>query len=113
GGVYYYLQYQKTQQLLKNPTLAAQVEVQTTIDKVAKLMELPKDEEPTLATVTDIKKLNDQRFFRNGRNGDKVLIYTKAQKAILYDPGTDKIIEVESINIGQPTITPAQIRVAL
>ncbi|KKT87549.1 MAG: hypothetical protein UW89_C0024G0001, partial [Parcubacteria group bacterium GW2011_GWB1_45_10] len=33
--------------------------------------------------------------------GDKVLIFSTSQKAILYDPVNDIIVEVAPINIGQ------------
>src|ERR1017187_9086354 len=85
GGFYYYSQYTKAQQILKNPTLSAQLEVENLINRVGQLIDLPKDEKPTVATVSDIKKLKDQPFFANAKNGDKVLIYTSAKKAILYD----------------------------
>ena len=100
-GVYFYLQYQKTQQLLKNPSLAAQVEAQTLVARVGRLMDLPKGEQPTIATVSDVTKLQGQSFFRNAKNGFKVLIYTKARKAILYDPKGDKIVEVTSLTLAQ------------
>lgn len=63
------------------------------IKSVGMLMDLP-DEEPTVATVSDVEKLKDQDFFSRAQNGDKVIIFPKAQKAILYRPATDKIIEV-------------------
>jgi len=108
-GIYYFLQYQKTQQLLKNPSLAAQVESQSLVAKVGRLMDLPEGEQPTIATVSDVTKLQDQSFFKNAKNGDKVLIYTKAKKAILYDPKEDKIVEVTVLAL-EPTATPANIQ---
>ncbi len=106
-GIYYYLQFDKAQKLLKNPSLAAQNEQQSLIDKVGKLIDLPKDEQPTIATVSDVTKLKDQKFFAKAKNGYKVLIYSKSQKAILYDPKANKIIEVGPINIGE-TANPPQ-----
>jgi len=106
-GAYYYLQYQKTQQLLKNPSLAAQVEAQTLVARVGRLMELPQCEQPTIATVSDVTKLQGQSFFRKAQNGFKVLIYTKARKAILYDPKGDKIVEVTSLALEQPASASA------
>lgn len=67
------------------------------IAEIKKFMLLPEDEEPTLATVSDREKLHGQPFFAKAENGDKVLIYTKAQKAILFRPSINKIIEVTSL----------------
>ena len=83
--------------LKKNPNMIAQQETQQLIDKVGKLMELPKDETPTVATVTDKEKVKEKAFFKNTENEDKVLIYVKAEKAILYRPSTNKIIGVTSV----------------
>ncbi|NTW26931.1 MAG: LytR C-terminal domain-containing protein [Candidatus Moranbacteria bacterium] len=79
------------------------VETDEIIIKVGKLMELPSNEIPTLATVTDKEKMKEQPFFAKSENGDKVLIYTKAQKAILYRPSLNKIVEVMQLSISKPT----------
>lgn len=79
------------------------VETDEIIVKVGKLMELPNGEIPTLATVTDKDKMKEQPFFAKAENGDKVLIYTKAQKAILYRPTLNKIVEVMQLSISKPT----------
>lgn len=91
---------QKQVQKLSNPTEQAKLEQQQLTAKVAKLTVLPQGETPTVATVTDITKLQDQPFFANAQNGDKVLIYTKAKKAILYRPSTNKVINIAPVNIG-------------
>jgi hypothetical protein len=110
GGGYLYYNYQSSQKELQklkgNPQTVARGEIQDVKAKVSELMELPQNEEPTLATVTDINKLKNQEFFSQAVNGDKVLIYTKTSKAILYRPRTNKIIEVASVNLGQ-TQSPA------
>lgn len=75
-------------------------EAAAVVERVGKLMILPTDETPTIATVSDPAKLRDQKFFTNAKEGDKVLIYTHAGKAILYDPAANKIVEVAPINLG-------------
>ncbi len=80
---------------------------------MGRLITLPEGEEPTVATITDIEKLKDQTFFQKAKNGDKVIIYTNAKKAILYDPIARKIIDVAPVNIGTPSASAAQARIAL
>jgi hypothetical protein len=75
------------------PTEVAQTEVESITQKVGLLMDIP-NETPTIASISDASKLRDQQFFVKAMNDDKVLIFTKAQKAILYRPSTNKIIEV-------------------
>lgn len=77
-----------------------QEEVKQLVLEVGKLIDLPIGEDPTLATVTDVEKLRSQPFFQKAQNGDKVLIYSLAKKAILYRPSDKKIIDVAPINIG-------------
>ena len=60
-------------------------------------MLLPQNETPTLATVSDLHALEGQAFFKNAKEGDKVLMYLRSQRAILYRPSIDRIIEVGPI----------------
>ncbi len=78
-----------------------QKEADRLVSQVGKLIALPSDEKPTVATITDIDKLKDQPFFKNAKNGDKVLIYTNAKKAILYRESENRIVEVGAVNINQ------------
>ncbi|OGZ52643.1 MAG: hypothetical protein A3B25_00405 [Candidatus Ryanbacteria bacterium RIFCSPLOWO2_01_FULL_48_26] len=81
-----------------------QAEVKAIVQKVGQLILLPGGEDPTLATVVDPERLKDQPFFAQASAGDKVLIYTKAKKAVLYNPTLNKIIEVAPITIGNPGV---------
>ena len=71
------------------------------VDAVSKLMLLP-NETPTLAVVSDLEKLKGQAFFANAKQGDIVLMFAHAQKAVLYSPALNKIIEVAPITNTQP-----------
>ena len=104
SAIYFYLQYRQTQDQL---TKSAQSNEQAAlISEVGKLILLPSGEQPTVATVSDITRLKGQPFFAHARNGDKVLIYTKAQEAILYDPIANKIVEVGPISLTHVSSTP-------
>lgn len=80
-------------------------ETEELVKEIGKVMELPEGETPTLATVQDKSKLQDQDFFKKAENGDKVLVYMTAKKAILYRPSTKKIIEVSPVNMDGVTTT--------
>ncbi len=84
-----------------------QKDVNALLEKIGKLIVLPVDEKPVIATVTDPSKLKSQAFFANTQVGDKVIIYPQAKKAILYNPSLNKIVEVAPLNIGQPAETNA------
>lgn len=93
-GGYFYVQYKKALEktVTDNPS-----ESQVLGQKIRQFVELPVDEDPTIAEVKDLEKLKGQAFFSFAQNGDKVLIYSKNKKAVLYRPGTEKIIEVTSL----------------
>ncbi len=94
-----------------NPNAASQAEVKSLVSKVGRLMVLPEGETPTIATVSDPEALKDQAFFAEAKKGDKVLIYSNAKKAILYDPEMDKIITIAPLNTDTtktPTVTPVE-----
>lgn len=96
-AVFFYNEYSV---LKENPNKAAQEEINKLVAQVSKLIVLPDGETPTLATVSNPDRLKDQPFFAKAKTGDKVLIYTNSKKAILYNPETNKIVEVAPINIG-------------
>ena len=99
--------YKKSQALAVNPQKVAQEENQKLIDAIGKLVLLPAGETPTIDTVTDSAKLKSQQaFFARSTDGDKVLIYTHALKAIMYRPSTNQIVEIAPLVIGSPN-TPA------
>lgn len=96
-SIYFYRQFSVIKQ---DPNAISKAEVKTLTEKVGRLIVLPKDEDPTIATVSDPEALKDQTFFADAKKGDKVLIYTNAKKAILYDPTLNKIITVAPLTIG-------------
>lgn len=105
---YFYSRYKAEHAKLANPTEAAKEEAKANLEKVRALILLPKDEEPTVATVTDPTKLQGQAFFANAEKGDILIIYTGAKRAIIYRPGANLIVNVASINIDNSASVSAQ-----
>jgi len=108
-SVFFYYRYQATKKLLRTPAQVIQEDKSKLLKEVEALIELPKGEDPIVATVTDKRKVKDQPFFAKAENGDRVIIYPKAKKAVLYRPSTKKIIEFSPVNIGaaiQSSLTP-------
>ena len=98
-SVYFYSQYKSSQ----GSVAGTSDETKKLKKRVGKLIDIPTDEDPAVATVNDVTKLRDQPFFSRAKNGDKVLVFAKAKKAILYDPIANKIIEVGPITLPTPT----------
>jgi uncharacterized membrane protein len=99
---------QQLSSLQNNPAIKDQVDAQDTINKVSALVNVPTDETPTVATVTDLSQLKNQPFFANAQVGDKVVIYQNAKEAILYRPSNNKIIQIAPLNTSQQTQAQAQ-----
>ena len=93
---------------LTNPEEAAKEEVRVLTEKVAMLVDVPKGETPTLATVNDPAKLKEQAFFTDAQGGDKVLVFVQAKRAILYRPSTGKVVQVANVSVTEPAGTTPQ-----
>jgi hypothetical protein len=104
-GGYFYYQFRK---LKSNPNAQVEKEAQDLLSQVAKIYLIPTGEEPTIATVSDPNALKNQSFFTQSQKGDKVLIFTKAGRAVLYRPSIDKIIETAPINNSNNEQSPTQ-----
>ncbi len=107
--------YQQNQQLRTDPKALAAASKQATTNeakdlkvKVGKLMQLPGDEDPVVATVSDKEKLKDQPFFKDTANGDKILIFTAAKKAIIYRESENRLI-----NVGPIAVTSSSVAVSV
>ena len=93
--------YNESRALEKNPNKVNEEKITALVNKVGMLIALPEGELPTIATVTDLKPLADKPFFAKANIGDEVLLYTAAKKAFLYNPSSNIIVEVASLNIGK------------
>jgi len=99
--------YYTTQQRLKHlSTLQGQQEVaKKEVDQIttglAKLTLLPK-EDPVVATIVDSKFLATQSaFYQNAENGDKLVVYPKAQKAYIFSPAKNIIVNAGPLVLNQ------------
>lgn len=81
-----------------SPEARAEREVAKVVGEVEKLIVLPSDETPIVATITDAQALMaDQPFYENAENGDVLLVFNQTQRAILYRPEAHKLINVAPI----------------
>jgi len=84
-----------------------QKEVDDLLGKVGKLIVLPQNEEPTIATITDVEALKqEQSFYTDARNGNRVIIYMQAKKAIIYDEENNILVNVGPIFLNEETESP-------
>ncbi len=99
--------------MVKNPAAVAtqmeQAQIKELVAKVGKLIILPTGEEPVVATINDAAALiKDQVFYKGAKNGDVVLVYQKASKAIVYSVEKNVIVNVGPIYLqDQQAQTPA------
>lgn len=72
-----------------------QTQVNDLLAKVGKLVILPTGETPVVATINDAAALiKEQVFYKGAKNGDVVIVYQKAAKAIVYSPSRNIIVNV-------------------
>ena len=96
-----------------NTSASEQDEAKKLTEEISEFMILPEKDLPSVATVSDITKLKDQPFFKNAKNGNKLLIYVNSKQAILYDPEIHKIINVGPLDIATNQNTSSQAKIAL
>lgn len=102
AGMYYYTQYTRAVNRANDP----KAEAKELLGKLGKLIDLPTEEEPTVATVKDVEQIKSQPFFAKAKNGYRVILYTNGRLAILYDDKANKIINVGTINVSS-SATPS------
>lgn len=73
--------------------------IQVVTARLSKHMQLPTSEKPSLmATVTDTSALKTP-FLKEAKNGDKIIVYEKARRVIIYRPSTDRIVDIGPIEL--------------
>lgn len=105
GFLWYYFSYHQLKDevdLLSDPVAQQEIyeqEVEDILSKVGRHIVLPADEIPELATIQDAEALAaEQAFFEGAINGDKLLVFS--QKALLYSPSRDILVNVGPIYVG-------------
>ncbi len=83
-------------------------EIESLKKEISDKIMVPEGETPTIATVTDISKLESQPFFQLAQNGDKFVIYGSTRMAILYRPSIHKIVNVAPFNANEANATSSQ-----
>lgn len=86
-----------------------EVQVERTVAAVGKLILLPENEAPLVATIVDATTLEqEQAFYRGAENGDQLLIYGNSLRAILYSPERNIIVNVGPVEVPNEGSTVAQ-----
>ncbi len=76
---------------------------ETAVSRAAKHLLLP-EEKPVIIEIKNSADLaKEQAFYAGARDGDILLIYAAAKKAVIYSPARDMIINVGPIYAGQKT----------
>lgn len=93
---FFYTQYQD---LKSNPEAVAQEEAKSIKNRLNQFMKLP-DETPAVATVTDKEKIKqNQPFFNDAENGDKLVIFNSTKQVILYRPSIGKVVNSSHLSL--------------
>jgi hypothetical protein len=95
-NVVLYIRYEHAQN--NNPD----IQTQRIVDDLKKTTSIP-NETPSVLTVVDKSKLTDSEIARSAQNGDKILLFQKAGKVIIYRPSTHKLINILTLNTSTPT----------
>jgi hypothetical protein len=74
-------------------------EIKSLIRKIGKHMVLPKNELPAVSTISDPEFYKNEVFFNGAQSGDKVLIYSKARRAVLFSVDKERIINIAPVRI--------------
>lgn len=62
------------------------------VEKASKLIEMPTDETPVIATVVDKTKNENDEFLKAAENGDLIIIFPRNETRFIYRESTNQII---------------------
>lgn len=76
------------------------------LSKVAALIVLPSEEVPVIATINDAETLKSQEpFYADAQNGDFVIVFAQAGKAIIYRESENKLVNIGGVLIEQQPVS--------
>ncbi len=106
GGVaFLYTKYAETRkEVEKLSTVQGQQELSKTqtqelLGEMRQIIIMPTNEDPVVATITDINQLKDKDFYKDAKNGDRVVVFANAKKAYIYSPERKLIVNVGAFQI--------------
>jgi flagellar basal body-associated protein FliL len=102
-GYFLYITKKETQRLstIQGQQEVAKKEVEMVTANLGKLTILPQ-EEPVVATILDAPFLATQSaFYQHAENGDKLIVYPQAQKAFIYSPTKNIIVNAGPLVLDQ------------
>lgn len=87
--------------VLTNPDQASELNAEQTaqlLEKVKLLAVLPNEPTPVVATINDVETLaSRQAFYKDAHNGDKLIVFARSRKAIIFDEKNNRIVNIGPI----------------
>jgi hypothetical protein len=74
------------------------------VNNIKTSIDLP-EEDPAMSTVIDKTKLTNPTLQARTENGDKLLIFAKAKRLVIYRPSTNKVVDMLTIQDKQTSLT--------
>lgn len=93
-----------------HPELTRADEATKVLQKVSTLIQLPQNELPTIATISDAEALKlSQPFLKDAENEDVLIVYELSRMAVLYRPSTHLLIAVGPVDLGTPAVEEIEV----
>ena len=86
GGIYWLYERGKT-------------DTQRVIESVARHYNMPKNEEPAVLTVLEAKNITSSYLKDVAQDGDRILLYQKNKRVVVYRPSIDRIVDIGPVVI--------------
>lgn len=96
-GLFYFVRYMQVNTKYKAAIMTVDEKNQQIANKIAKLIDVPKNEKPEVALFPDKSTFSGspsvKAFYANAEKGDYVVAYKNANQTIIYRDSTNKIIK--------------------